>query len=721
MAYIDSTTCAECHEMEHEAWSGSHHDLSMQEATSQTVLGNFDNATFTHFDVTSRFFTRDGHFFVNTEGPDGKLAEFELIYTFGVEPLQQYLALFPGGRLQSLTIAWDTERGEWFHLYPHERILPDDPLHWTGRYQNWNAMCAECHSTNLRKNYDPDTEMYRTVWDKIDVGCQACHGPGEAHVEWARSVNAHRKTDAAAAGLVVDLASANALNEIESCAGCHSRRQRINHIDRHARPLLDDFRPSTLQDGLYHADGQIQDEVYVWGSFAQSKMYEAGVRCSNCHDPHGLELAVEGNAVCVQCHRKTPVGNFPTLKLRNYDTPEHHFHATGSEGSQCVNCHMPAKVYMVVDPRRDHSIRIPRPDISARLGTPNACTMCHANQEAKWAADRVEDWWGAPETTHFAGVFADARAGNPATEKPLIELVADPAQPAIVRATALEHLRQYGPFALKAIAAATVDEDPLVRAVAAGSLERLPPNQRIAIVTPLLDDLVRAVRIEAARVLTSIPLADFTERQAELLEGALSEFVDAEMVSADLPTAHLNLGVLQVRAGHLEEAEREYLNALHLDPGFVPVRFNLANLYNEQGRNDEAETILYEGIKLAPEEGELHYSLALLLAEESRLKEAATSLQRAVELIPRARVRYNYGLVLNRLGRHDEAEAALVLANEGDPSDPDVLVALVRLLMNRGNLDRALEYAHSLLRLNPTASGPQQLINEIQLRQLRQP
>ena len=296
VAYVDDASCADCHAPQHEAWSGSHHDLAMQEATAETVLGDFDGATFTHFGVTSRFFTRDGRFFVNTEGPDGRLADFELAYTFGVEPLQQYLAPFPGGYLQSLTIAWDTDRGAWFHLYPDEPIPPDDPLHWTGRYQRWNVMCAECHSTHLRPRYDVQSDTYRTTWAAIDVGCQACHGPGAAHVEWARAAAAgsaaagEARSAGGRLGQLVDFPSGGADAEIRACAGCHSRRQRLTGVDRHARPFLDDFLPATLDEGLYHPDGQIRDEVYVWGSFVQSRMHAAGVRCSDCHDPHRLGL-----------------------------------------------------------------------------------------------------------------------------------------------------------------------------------------------------------------------------------------------------------------------------------------------------------------------------------------------------------------------------------------------------------------------------------------------
>ena len=680
VAYVDEAACAECHQAEHEAWSGSHHDLAMQPTTAETVLGDFGDATFTHQGMTSRFFTRDGRFYVNTEGADGQFADFELAYTFGVEPLQQYLAPFPGGRLQGLTIAWDTRRGEWFHLYPDERIAPDDPLHWTGRYQTWNAMCAECHSTNLRKNYDVASDTYRTVWDALDVGCQACHGPGEHHVEWARSGASGPTDGEAAAGLVVDLDDGGPETEIQACAGCHAHRQRISATDRHARPFLDDFLPSTLRDGLYFPDGQIRDEVYVWGSFAQSRMYRAGVRCSNCHDPHDLDPAAEGNAVCLQCHRETPVERFPTLQPGRYDTPAHHFHPPESVGAQCVSCHMPARRYMGVDERRDHGFRVPRPDLSVALGTPNACTACHTGETDEWAAGRAAEWWPAPRLPHFAEVLAAAGRGDPAAESGLRTLAGDVNLPAIVRATALEHLPRYGPGALQSAASAAADGDPLVRAAAARALERVDPQRRIEALAPLLDDPIRAVRIEAARALTSLPRAALDTRQAQRLDAALAEVVDAEMASADLPGAQLNLGILRLRSGDPGQAERDYRRALELDPGFTPARFNLANLLNLLGRNAEAEMVLQEGIERAPGEGELHYSLGLVLAEEGRFEPAAASLARATALIPdRPRVRYNLGLVLQRLGRMDEAEAALLEANTLNPRDPDVLAALAQL------------------------------------------
>ena len=718
--YVDNSTCSECHQSEFEAWTGSHHDLAMQAASAEAVLGDFGDATFTHFGVTSRFFTDEGRFFVNTEGPDGALEDFEIAYTFGVEPLQQYLVPFPGGRLQSLTIAWDTENGRWFHLYPDEPIPAGDTLHWTGLYQTWNVMCAECHSTNVRKNFDIETETYATVWDEIDVSCQSCHGPGSAHVDWARASDGSPPATAVDAGLVVDIKTEDPDAELNACAGCHSRRLPITPRDRHGRPLLDDYRPATLRDELYHPDGQIKDEVYVWGSFVQSKMHGAGVRCSNCHDPHGLGLRATGNAVCTQCHNQTPSARFPTLRMKEYDSPAHHFHQQTSDGAQCANCHMPAQTYMGVDPRRDHSFRIPRPDLSLSIGSPNACTICHTDQTNTWAAEQTAAWWEGDPTAHYGEALAAGRTGAREALGPLVELVNNAEQPGIVRATALEQLRQYGPIGIQAIAAATTDEDPLVRAAAVGGLERLPPQRRIEVVAPLLADPIRDVRITASRVLASVPREQLDAALTRSLELTGQEFAEAQMASADMPASRLNLGVLYALAGRLEEAEAEYLTAIRMDPLFLPARFNVVNLYNGQGRNDEAEVMLRAGIEQVPEEGELHYSLGLLLVEMERVEEATVSLGRAADLIPnRARPRYNYGLALEQLGRLDDAEAALIQAHEINSEDSDVLVALVNLLMERSEWERAREHGLTLRRLNPTAPGVQRLLNEIQIRELR--
>ncbi|HEY3186987.1 MAG TPA: cytochrome c3 family protein, partial [Solirubrobacteraceae bacterium] len=372
----------------------------MAAATEASVRGDFDGTEFARDGVMSRFLRRDGKFVVQTDGADGKITDFPVAYTFGVAPLQQYLIEQPGGRLQGLTIAWDTERRRWFHLYPDEKTPPGDVLHWTGRYQGWNAMCASCHSTNLEKHYDARADRYATTWSEINVSCQSCHGPGERHAAAARP---------GGDGLV-DVKP----REIEVCAPCHARRAELRAAPVPGEPLYDDYLPALLTTDLYHADGQQLGEVYEYGSYRQSRMYQAGVRCTDCHDPHRLTLVADGNALCVRCHQGAPdTQRFPGLRAKSYDSPEHHFHAAGSPGALCVNCHMPARTYMVIDARRDHSIRIPRPDLTVKIGTPNACSGCHSDRTPAWATDAIARRYGPDRAPHYGEALAAGRAGRP--------------------------------------------------------------------------------------------------------------------------------------------------------------------------------------------------------------------------------------------------------------------------------------------------------------------
>lgn len=705
--YVEEKVCGECHPRQVQDWTGSHHERAMQPATDQTVLGDFNNAEFTQKGITSRFFKQAGKFLVHTEGEAGQMADFEVPYTFGVEPLQQYLIARPGGRLHNLPIAWDTEGHRWFHLSPDEHLTPGDPFHWTGLYQTWNVMCAECHSTNLRKNYDPATNAYETAWSAVNVGCQACHGPGGRHLAFAREQTQEtaRPPDGNR-GLLVGFDAQDAHGQVDACARCHSRHHRIGEDDSPSLPLLDALVPEVLRQGLYHADGQILGEVFEYGSFLQSKMYQAGVRCTDCHDPHNLKLKAAGNALCGQCHQ-----------AQAYDAPAHHFHRPGSAGASCVNCHMPAKTYMVIDARRDHGLRVPRPDLSVKLGTPNACSLCHADRPAQWAADAVASWYGSKPPPDYAKILAAGRAGLTEALPQLAQLAGASDPPTMVRATALESLRHYGMAGTAAMVTALQDADPLVRVTAVGGLDRLPPSALLTAVGPLLRDPIRAVRMEAARVLAAVPPEGFPPAERAAFEAAIAEFTAAQKMMADTPGAQLNLAVLQTQQGQPALAEQSYLAALRLDPAFLPAGFNLAHLYSQMHRNAEAELVLRQALHYAPEEGELYYSLGLLLVEERRLEDASDALGNAARLSPtRSRVHYNYGLVLQQLGRRPEAETALRTAHELAPSDGDILQALAGFHIQQGQWERAASYAEQLTNLTPDAPGPRRLLNQIRRR-----
>jgi len=318
-AFIGAKKCAECHRLEYEKWRNSHHDLAMDVATDKTVLGNFNDAEFEIFGARSKFYRKADKFFVHTQGSGGKVGEYEITHTFGVYPLQQYLIPFPGGRMQCLPIAWDVPKKQWYHLNPEQPIDPDDWLYWTNAGQNWNGMCAECHSTNLVKGFDIKTDTYRTTWSEIDVSCEACHGPGSRHVTWAEIPEMGRP-ELKNRALTVQTSDMTSLDLVELCAPCHSRRSSLGDNTHTGGNFLNGFVPQLLSQGLYFADGQILEEVYVYGSFIQSKMFNREVRCSDCHDVHSIKTVKEGNGLCLQCHRADL-----------YDTRDHHFHKKKGE------------------------------------------------------------------------------------------------------------------------------------------------------------------------------------------------------------------------------------------------------------------------------------------------------------------------------------------------------------------------------------------------------
>jgi len=726
-SFAGRQVCESCHPEQTSLWRGSHHDLAMQEATDATVLGDFDDASFTYAGVTSRFFRRSGKLVARTDGPDGELHDYEVAYTFGVEPLQQYLIRFPGGRLQALSIAWDarpqTEGGQrWFHLYPDEGIDHEDPLHWTGLLQNWNHTCAECHSTGLEKRYLVGEKRFDTRWFEIDVSCEACHGPGSVHVARARAVAAGERPAAdAGTGLPVSLGSPVgswifdmergiaqrspplvSRAELETCAPCHSRREQMREEDLPGEPLLSAYRPALLREGLYFPDGQILGEVYVWGSFLQSRMYRAGVTCSDCHDPHSLDVRVSADGVCATCHLR-----------ERFEARSHHHHAPDSPGARCVECHMPSRTYMGVDPRRDHGFRIPRPDLTETLGVPNGCTSCHRDRSAAWAAAAVTRWFGPERRPHYGSALAAGRAGAPGAARAL-KLVADDAElPGIVRGTAIELLGRIAtPESLGAIRRGLADPEPLVRLGAVEALEGLDPGARSVLGTPALSDPMRAVRVGAARILGATARAG---AGSPALEAALEEYRAAQLFNADRPEAHMNLGVLHAQRGEASAAEVEYESALELGPWLLPAYINLADLRRMQGRDADGERLLRRALELSPDDPDVLHSLGLLLVRSRRLEEAIECLAAAAERAPDVpRYAYVYGVALQSAGRVDRALEVLEAAHERHPENVEVLQALATISRDAGSIDSALGYARRLAELVPGDPGARALLRQLE-------
>jgi predicted CXXCH cytochrome family protein len=694
-AFVGSTSCADCHAGEYQAWRGSQHARAMQHASAATVLGDFNGKEFRYAGVKSTFFQRDGRFFARTDGPDGRLADFEIKYTFGIDPLQQYLVELPGGRLQALSIAWDTRpRGaggqRWFHLYPDERVGHRDELHWTRPAQNWNFMCADCHSTDVRRNFDAATDTFATRWSDIAVGCEACHGPGSRHVK--------APSEPYRIGSGKDRSGA----EMETCAACHSRRSQIDEGAVAGDPLLDHYVPSVLSSDLYHADGQQLGEVFVWGSFLQSRKYVAGVTCGACHEPHTQQLRKPGNAVCTQCH-----------VAERFDTRAHHHHGapeatmrmqTATRGTpRCVDCHMRESTYMVIDPRRDHGFHVPRPDLTTRIGTPNACNDCHTNRSARWAEDALIAWNGADrsESVHFGEALHAGRQGGPGAVSKLLEVLADSRQPGIVRASAIELLAGYpGEVSSAAVRRSLADVDPLVRHQALVAQQGVSAERLPALLAPMLDDPVRAIRHEAARQL-AIVRAPLAEAQRQRLNVEVADHERALRLDLSRGESWLSLGNLQAGRGDPGAAEGSFRRAIDADPFFVAGYVNLADLLRGSGSEIAAESVLREGLQRSPRSAALRESLGLALVRQGRKAEALSEFAAAYRAAPREpRPAYVYALALHDAGQHARALRLLESTLERR-FDRDTAIALAAFARDAGDAATAARALEQLRTVNP--------------------
>ena len=706
--FVGRQSCVECHTDETAAFTGSHHDLAMDVANDQTVLGDFDDVEFKHHDITSRLYRDGDRFMVHTEGEDGQMADFEIKYVFGVDPLQQYMVEFDRDdslaqgelpRLQVLRISWNVPEQKWFYLTPPdvtEKLQPGDPLHWTGLAQRWQTMCADCHSTNLQPNYDVATGKYHTTFSEIDVSCESCHGPGSLHVELANSKSLFWDRNHGSG--LVKLKGDDPEPQLQSCAPCHSRRGLLDGTYKAGDLFTDHYELERLTDATYHADGQIKDEVYVFGSFIQSKMYHKGIRCTDCHDPHSLQRKHPGNETCTSCHQHA---------AGKYDTPSHHHHAVGTAGAMCVNCHMPHTTYMAIDDRRDHSLRVPRPDMSVEFGTPNACSGCHINDPTdhlqtpadqplgqyidwiaaaqsdadsdvakhvaaidRWCDDACETWYGKDRQTpeHYGAAFARFRRGDPDGASQLLRIATGDTGPSpagapdIARAAAWDelsmsdtpaHVNRAQRSAKRIID--DVDQSAMVRASAINTFATADATTVQRYLIPLLDDPSRLVRISATRtILASGAFASLSTGHQQRVEDSAELLRDQLDVIDDRASSHMSWAAMCESMQRYEDAAEAYQAAIRIEPNVAGPRSNYAALLQQlaagpwQNRRDQ------------------------LTAEIEQLRQDELPLlKRDAELVPTiAPVQYRYGLALYLAGQPEAAVKKLRQTVDLDPTNP---------------------------------------------------
>lgn len=671
--YLGDESCKSCHEEAFATWRGSHHDKAMQLVTDQSVLGDFNNIEASIDGVQYFFSKKENDYFVRTTELDGSVNEYKVAYVFGLTPLQQYIVDFPNGKKQVLRVTWDSRDNKWFHQYAGDEIVITDWLHWSRGAQNWNTMCAECHSTNLKKNYFVEKDSFHTTYSSINVSCESCHGPGAKHVRWA-------DTDQSDKNMHMVL-GADQQSQLNMCAPCHARRVKLTKDLIPGAIFEDQYMVQNISSDFYHLDGQILEEDYVYGSFLQSKMHALGIKCGDCHNVHSNELKMTGNKLCLQCH--VPA---------TYDSPSHHFHKADTEASQCINCHMTGRYYMGNDFRRDHSFRIPRPDQSATHGTPNACNECHNDQSEEWAADWVVKWYGAERKPHFSDylLLSHQENLNPTDRQKLDKFINDLNYPAIARSTVISNLYFDQPDQLKSLLTALNDSAAIVRYNALMQFRAMNPQDRMAIAQKHITDPTKLVRIGSAQLLIGFDGTGWTETDKLNLFKAKEEMEEMLFSNADFSTGRLQLGDYFMQTNDLKSAILHYEMALEMDSLLFPVYTNLATAYSISKQTDKAMETLNIWMDQQPDAGRPYYLRALLNFELGNNDIAVADLKMAIDLDPEdGRSRYNLATYYYQVKRFDEAEKQAKKALELEPSNQEIKYLYALILKELGRINES--------------------------------
>jgi len=619
-AYAGSESCRDCHRAEYDQWKQSHHasaERLLQPATDQTAFN--PSRSFRHGSATTTVLIQGGEYQIVTLGLESNLQPYRVERVIGSAPLIQFLTPFPGGRYQVQEASYDPKSNQWFYVYGNDIRNPGEFGHWTGRGMNWNSRCAECHNTELKKNYDAATDCYHTTMAEMGVGCEACHGPLKAHNEWQKANPNTKLHDPTVSPL-------SPTQIVELCGSCHSRNTDLTGNFKPGDSLFDHYALEIL-DGAqrWYPDGQVKDEDYEFVSFLSSKMHQAGVTCLDCHNPHSAKNTLSGNELCMRCHN----GGYSKAPVIN--PAEHAHHKLTSRGSDCVACHMPVTVYMQRQPRRDHGFTIPDPLLTKELGIPNACNRCHSDRTTDWALQYTEQWYGTNmnrPTRERTRWIAAAENGEAGAKNKLIGLLADTNQPPYWRAVAAAFLAQWAndQAAQSVLLSALKNQHPLVRERAARSLEPVIGDSNVvSALTRMLRDPSRNVRVAAAWVLRR------TVDMHSLAGMDLRRMLDLE---ADQPTGQFAEAMFLLSRQQPADALAHLKKATAWDPLSPPFLCAQAQLQDQLGQLDAALKTLDQAEAAVPDDPHIPYVLATIMVRHGRNEEARAAAKRALKLQP---------------------------------------------------------------------------------------
>jgi tetratricopeptide (TPR) repeat protein len=708
--YSGSASCRECHEKFYQLWSTSRHGLAMQPYTGDFAQARLSPQLSPVVIGKLKYRADVVRGLVTEAGPQGTTS-YRIEQVLGGKNVYYFLTPLKRGRLQTLPVAYDVNRKEWFdtaasgvrHFPGRER---ERPVHWKESPYTFNTSCYGCHVSQLSTNYQLKTDTYKTTWAESGINCETCHG---SSVEHNRVMKEAPQGKPPKDLKIISVKKFTVEQHNSACSTCHLKGTPLTTTFTPGDRLFDHFDLVTLENPDYYPDGRDLGENYTYTSWLMSPCAKSGkLSCIQCHTSSGryrFKTEEKANEACMPCHENKVQD--PTVHTR---------HQPNSPGNKCVSCHLPLTSFARMN-RSDHSMRPPTPAATIAYKSPNACNGCHPDKDAAWADRLVRQWrhrdYQAPVLKQ-AALLDGARRRDWSKLPEMLEAIAGPGRDAVFAASLLRLLPgSQDSRTQEAVLKALKDPSPLVRAAAAENLGlNLSPKTAAALIEATGDD-TRLVRVKAAASLSGYPLERLKGEEAKRLEKANMEYLAFIQARPDQWTAHYNLGNYYLSRGELQPAVESFKTAIRMEPQAVLAMVNTSIAYSRLGDNRKAEESLQQALKAAPDSGAANFNMGLMKAEQKDLKQAERYLRAAFKADPQmAQAAYNLGILLSR-DRPEEAIRFCRKAAELQPEEPRYSFTLAYYLYKQGENRQATAILDTILEKHPNYRDAQMLKREI--------
>ena len=698
--YAGSVSCRECHEKFYQLWSTSFHGLAMQHYTAELARTKLtpQEKDMTIGKYRYRADTGSKMGYVVETGTKGQ-KKYKIEHVMGGKNVYYFLTTFKKGRLQTLPVAYDVNKKEWFdtaasgmrHFPGGER---SQTVNWKESPYTFNTACYSCHVSQLSTNYNPKTDTYQTTWAEPGINCETCHGPSAEHNKIAKATP---KGEPLPELGIISTKTMTMQQRNDLCSSCHAKASPLTLEYRPEDRFFDHFDLVTLEDPDYYPDGRDLGENYTLTSWLMSPCVKSGkLDCMHCHTSSGRYRFKKEkfNDACMPCHADKV--SSPT---------EHTHHPVESEASKCISCHMPMTAFAHMN-RSDHSILPPLPAATISFKSPNACNICHKDKDAEWADKYVRQWRTRDYQASMLKRASLIDAARRRDWSKLLEMLAyvqskdrdEVFATSIIRLMRTCQDERVTPVLLAAIK----DYSPLVRAASADALSmRLTPEGLQALFEATGDEY-RLVRARAAAGLAGFPMDRLNGELKTRVEKANKEYLDFIMARPDQWTSHYNLGNYHLSRAEFKEAVASYRAALKIEPQAVMAIVNSSIAYARMGEKDKAEKSLQTALKMGPDNAAANFNMGLLKAEKNEPKEAEEYLKKAITSDPQmAQAAFNLCIITSK-DRIDEAVTWCRKAADLRPAEARYAYTLAFFEQQKGDADGAVNTLDELIARQPS-------------------